>query len=163
MRPERAKALSVLLVSMLLPFQGDHQLHAITQGVATLYPGLCAFALTARRDNNPLHPGCRYALPWAMSRLPFAFPFSRRPLVQGVKTHGEGDLNEGSFPGSLASPFSSKRLRERMQSFALAVAKLCVGGCKALRWRLQCFALTDAMLCVRDGQSLHNNRQSYFG
>ena len=24
------------------------------------------FALTARRDNNPLHPGCRYALPWAM-------------------------------------------------------------------------------------------------
>ena len=25
-----------------------------------------AFALTARRDNNPLHPGCRYALPWAM-------------------------------------------------------------------------------------------------
>ena len=25
-----------------------------------------AFALTARRANNPLHPGCRYALPWAM-------------------------------------------------------------------------------------------------
>ena len=25
-----------------------------------------AFALTARRDNNPLHPGCRYALLWAM-------------------------------------------------------------------------------------------------
>ena len=25
-----------------------------------------AFALTARRDNNQLHPGCRYALPWAM-------------------------------------------------------------------------------------------------
>ena len=44
-----------------------------------------AFALTARRDNNPLHPGCRYALPWAMSRLPFAFPFSRRPLVQRDK------------------------------------------------------------------------------
>ena len=27
-----------------------------------------------------------------------------------------------------------------MQSFALAVAKLCVGGCKALRWHMQCFA-----------------------
>ena len=25
-----------------------------------------AFALTARMDNNPLPPGCRYALPWAM-------------------------------------------------------------------------------------------------
>ena len=36
--------------------------------------------------------------------------------------HGEGDQNEGSFPGSLASPFSSKRLRERMQSFALAIS-----------------------------------------
>ena len=25
-----------------------------------------AFALTARMDNVHLHPGCRYALPWAM-------------------------------------------------------------------------------------------------
>ena len=25
-----------------------------------------AFALTARIDNVPLHPGCRCALPWAM-------------------------------------------------------------------------------------------------
>ena len=33
-----------------------------------------------------------------------------------------------------------KALRGRLQSFALAVAKLCVGGCKALRWRLQSFA-----------------------
>ena len=31
--------------------------------------------------------------------------------------------------------FSSKALREQMQSFALAVAKLCVDGCKALRLR----------------------------
>ena len=45
-------------------------------------------------------------------------------------------------------PFSSKRLRERMQSFAWAIAKLCVGDCKALRGRLQSFALADAMLCV---------------
>ena len=35
-----------------------------------------------------------------------------------------------------------------MQSFALAIAKLCVGGYKALRWRMQSFALADAMLCV---------------
>ena len=27
-----------------------------------------------------------------------------------------------------------------MQSFALAVAKLCVGDCKALHWQMQCFA-----------------------
>ena len=45
---------------------------------------------------------------------------------------GKGFLNEGAF--------SSKRLRERMQSFAWADAKLCVGGCKALRWHMQCFA-----------------------
>ena len=38
---------------------------------------------------------------------------------------GKGYLNEGSFP--------LKRLREHMQSFAWADAKLCVGGCKALR------------------------------
>ena len=38
---------------------------------------------------------------------------------------GKGFLNEGAF--------SSKRLRERMQSFAWADAKLCVGTCNALR------------------------------
>ena len=74
---------------MLLPFQGDHHMHEITQGAAALYPGLCAFSLTAR-------------------------------------------LNEGLLPG--------KALRERMQSFAWAVAKLCVDGCKALRERMQSFA-----------------------
>ena len=37
---------------MLLPFQGDHHLHEITQGAATLYPGLCAFALTARLNEG---------------------------------------------------------------------------------------------------------------
>ena len=37
---------------MLLPFQGDHHLHEITQGAAALYPGLCAFALTARQLLN---------------------------------------------------------------------------------------------------------------
>ena len=34
------------------------------------------------------------------------------------------------------------------QTFAGADAKLCVGVCKALRWRLQSFALAVAMLCV---------------
>ena len=57
-------------LSTLLRLQRDHHLYEITQGVATLYPGLCAFALC----------------------LSFAFPlpflsagdlwFSRRPLVQ---------------------------------------------------------------------------------
>ena len=31
-----------------------------------------AFALTARRDNNTLPPGCRYALPWAMRFCAFS-------------------------------------------------------------------------------------------
>ena len=52
MRPERAKALYVLLLSTLLRLQRDHHLHEITQGVATLYPGLCAFALSARYNVN---------------------------------------------------------------------------------------------------------------
>ena len=42
MRAVSAKALYVLLLYMLLPFQGDNHPHDITQGVATLYPGLCA-------------------------------------------------------------------------------------------------------------------------
>ena len=50
MRPERAKALYVLLLSTLLRLQRDHHLHETTQGVATLYPGLCASALSARAD-----------------------------------------------------------------------------------------------------------------
>ena len=45
---------------------------------------------------------------------------------------GKGYLNDGSFP--------LKRLRERMQSFAGAHAKLCVSNCKALREQLQSFA-----------------------
>ena len=49
MRPERAKALYVLLLSTLLRLQREHHLHEVTQGVATLYPGLCAFALSARQ------------------------------------------------------------------------------------------------------------------
>ena len=32
--------------------------------------------------------------------------------------------------------------------FAGAIAKLCVGSCKALRWHLQSFALAVAKLCV---------------
>ena len=54
-------------------------------------------------DNVHLHPGCRCALPWAMC------------------------FCADSACWSMYWPFSSKRLRERMQSFALAVAKLCVG------------------------------------
>ena len=58
---------------MLLPFQGDNHPHDITQGVATdictsnctpyniaqgiatLYPGLCSFAPTARNHRSSLH------------------------------------------------------------------------------------------------------------
>ena len=52
------------------------------------------------------------------------------------KNMGMGLLNEGNA------------LRRQMQSFAWALAKLCVDGCKALRERMQSFALADAMLCV---------------
>ena len=45
----------------------------------------------------------------------------------------------------------------RLQSFALAIAKLCVGDCKALRWRMQSFALADAMLCVDDCNALRES------
>ena len=40
---------------MLLPFQGDHHMHEITQGAAALYSGLCAFALTARLNEAFYH------------------------------------------------------------------------------------------------------------
>ena len=36
-------------------------------------------------------------------------------------------------------------LRGQLQSFAWALAKLCIGTCKALRWRLQSFAWAVAM------------------
>ena len=48
MRAVSAKALYILLLYMLLPFQGDHHMHEITQGAAALYPGLYSSALTAR-------------------------------------------------------------------------------------------------------------------
>ena len=51
-----------------------------------------------------------------------------------VEKHGKGLLNEGAF--------------SHTETFALAIAMLCVGRCNALRWRLQCFALAIAMLCV---------------
>ena len=54
---------------------------------------------------------------------------------------GRGFQNEDTF---------SKRMfeGESMQCFAWTIAKLCVGDCKALRWRMQSFALADAKLCV---------------
>ena len=48
MRPERAKALFILLLSTLLRLQRAGTTTHYTQGAATLYPGLCSSALTAR-------------------------------------------------------------------------------------------------------------------
>ena len=82
--------------------------------------------------------------------LPFAFPFSRRPLVQG--DHHMHEITQGAaalYPGLCAFALTArlnegllpgKALHWQLQSFAWADAKLCVGGCKALRWRLQSFA-----------------------
>ena len=47
----------------------------------------------------------------------------------------------------MKAPFPAKRLRGRLQCFAWADAKLCVGDCKALRGQMQSFAWTDAKLC----------------
>ena len=44
------------------------------------------------------------------------------------------------MPQAMHCADSCKALREQMQSFALADAKLCVGSCNALRWQLQSFA-----------------------
>ena len=152
MRAVSAKALYILLLYMLLPFafpfsrrplvQGDHHLHEITQGAAALYPGLCAFALTARMDNVHLHPGCRCALPWAMCFCTYSAYWSMYFLrASSQSKSGTGSIfgYEGTFYAKLCIG-DCKALRWLLQSFALAVAKLCVGSCKALRRKVQCFA-----------------------
>ena len=52
MRAVSAKALSVQRMSMFLRCKRNNYRHENTQGAATLYPGLCAFALTARVGCN---------------------------------------------------------------------------------------------------------------
>ena len=71
-----------------------------------------AFALTARIDNVPLHPGCRYALPWAMCFCAYSACWSM--------------VLASSFPANVCGS-GCKALRGRLQSFAWAIAKLCVG------------------------------------
>ena len=78
-----------------------------------------------------------------------------------VEKHGKGLLNEGAsstqtfaLADAMLCVGGCNALRWRLQCFALAVAMLCVGDCNALRWRLQCFALADAMLCVDDCNAL---------
>ena len=44
------------------------------------------------------------------------------------------------FPSECLRESQCNALRGRLQSFALADAKLCVGRCNALRWRMQSFA-----------------------
>ena len=76
--------------------------------------------------------------------LPFAFPFSRRPLVQG--DHHLHEITQGAaalYPGLCAFALTA-RLNEGFYQ-----AKLCVGSCKALRWRLQCFASEVAKLALK--------------
>ena len=72
-----------------------------------------------------------------------------------VEKHGKGLLNEGAsstqtfaLADAMLCVGGCNALRWRLQCFALAIAMLCVGDCNALRWRMQCFALTIAMLCV---------------
>ena len=47
------------VICLKVPFSdglgGYNHLHAIAQGIATLYPGLCSFAPTARNHRSSLH------------------------------------------------------------------------------------------------------------
>ena len=52
MRAVSAKALFVQLLSTLLRLQRAWTMSTYTQGAATLYPGLCASALTARAGHS---------------------------------------------------------------------------------------------------------------
>ncbi|OYP58129.1 hypothetical protein CIL02_14595 [Prevotella sp. P3-122] len=52
---------------------------------------------------------------------------------------------------------SCKALREQMQSFAWAVAKLCVGGCKALRERWA--KLEDSLAIITAGDVWFGNQK----
>ena len=53
----------------------------------------------------------------------------------------EGDFKmKTPFPSECLRESQCNALRGRLQSFALADAKLCVGRCNALRWRMQSFA-----------------------
>ena len=49
-------------------------------------------------------------------------------------------MRDKSSPFIVYLRLEANTVREQMQSFALAVAKLCDGTCKALRGRMQCFA-----------------------
>ena len=57
-----------------------------------------------------------------------------------LEKHGGRDSTKGVFSPS----FHRKRLRWRLQTFAMAVANVCDGGCKRLRERMQTFAVADA-------------------
>ena len=48
-----------------------------------------AFALTARIDNVPLHPGCRCALPWAMCFCAYSACWSMFFCEQVVRVNQE--------------------------------------------------------------------------
>ena len=81
---------------MLLPFQGDHHLHEITQSAAALYPGLCAFALTARLNE--------------------AF-YQAKLCVSGCKAL-RGRLQSFAWAVAKLCVGGCKALRWRLQSFA---------------------------------------------
>ena len=58
-----------------------------------------------------------------------------------VRKTWEGDFKmKTPFPSECLRESQCNALRGRLQSFALADAKLCVGRCNALRWRMQSFA-----------------------
>ena len=70
-------------------------------------------------------------------------------------------MRDKSSPFIASIRLEANTLREQMQSFALAVAKLCDGTCNALRWHMQCFALAHAMLCVGTCNALRWHMQCF--
>ena len=74
----------------------------------------------------------------------------------------EGDFKmKTPFPSECLRESQCNALRGRLQSFALADAKLCVGRCNALRWRMQSFAWAIAKLCVGRCNALRWRMQSF--
>ena len=55
--------------------------------------------------------------------------------------------------------FHRKRLRWRLQTFAMAVANVCRDGCKRLQEKRQCTATAPAVHCIRPRSALHSPRK----
>ena len=82
----------------------------------------------------------RAKMPFSLRTSPFALCPSMQRCIPNEISLSQKTKNYALADAKLYVG-GCKALRWRLQSFALAIAKLCVGGCNALRWQMQCFAL----------------------